>query len=414
MKIAVVGAGISGLTCAYELKKAGCDVDVFEKGHIGGRMATRVKKGFHFDIGADHLCNLYTEMKKYCREFNIPWEKMRFLSYHVVKNGEIVPTHKAMGLLSKLRLGLQYLRTRKMDLFNLSNNYEHDVNNGYDFMNKVVGREIADYFVDAASATYQFHRAKAISQAAVLGMISSLKRDKEKWHLHRTKGGMSALPDAFAKRVGVTKKTISKVVGGKTVSVNGKKYDAVVLATPANVTKTIYKNPTAEQKTVLEEAKYAASISVAFTVPEKTLERNAIIWVPYVESKKLSGIVNEEMKGKDLVVKGRTLVCTWLHQDFAKKIMNKTDKEIFSLVKKELVRLVPSLTNLENHDLQRWPQAMPIFSHGYITTVRNFVNYSQGENNVYFCGDYLNSLWIEGSIRGGQRVAKSLLSDLSK
>ena len=42
MKIVVVGAGISGCVCAYELSKAGHEVVVIEKGRgVGGRMATR-------------------------------------------------------------------------------------------------------------------------------------------------------------------------------------------------------------------------------------------------------------------------------------------------------------------------------------------------------------------------------------
>ena len=55
-KIAVIGAGISGMTCAYTLKKAGHDVVVYEKeAYVGGRMSTRIKDDLPFDIGADHL-----------------------------------------------------------------------------------------------------------------------------------------------------------------------------------------------------------------------------------------------------------------------------------------------------------------------------------------------------------------------
>ena len=63
-----------------QLARHGHEVTVFEKeGYAGGRMATRVKEGFPFDIGVDHLCKLYDETKKYCREFGIEWEQMRFL-----------------------------------------------------------------------------------------------------------------------------------------------------------------------------------------------------------------------------------------------------------------------------------------------------------------------------------------------
>ena len=35
-------------------------------------MSTRTKDGLAFDLGANHLCNLYTEMQKYCKAFGIP------------------------------------------------------------------------------------------------------------------------------------------------------------------------------------------------------------------------------------------------------------------------------------------------------------------------------------------------------
>lgn len=56
MKIIVVGAGISGCVCAYELSKAGHEVVVVEKGRgVGGRMATRRMQGARIDHGAQFL-----------------------------------------------------------------------------------------------------------------------------------------------------------------------------------------------------------------------------------------------------------------------------------------------------------------------------------------------------------------------
>ena len=54
--VIVVGAGISGLLCATELKRAGLSVLLFDKGRrSGGRMACRRIEGGRFDHGAQYF-----------------------------------------------------------------------------------------------------------------------------------------------------------------------------------------------------------------------------------------------------------------------------------------------------------------------------------------------------------------------
>ncbi len=54
-KIAIIGAGISGLTLANQLKNS-AQVDVFEKARgVGGRMSTRYAEPFSFDHGNQHF-----------------------------------------------------------------------------------------------------------------------------------------------------------------------------------------------------------------------------------------------------------------------------------------------------------------------------------------------------------------------
>lgn len=55
MKIAVVGAGFTGLTCAYKLSKAGLDVSVFEKDELPGGLA----QGFRLKGWQWYLDNYY-------------------------------------------------------------------------------------------------------------------------------------------------------------------------------------------------------------------------------------------------------------------------------------------------------------------------------------------------------------------
>jgi len=54
--IAVVGAGLAGLTCAQQLKSTGFDVTVFEKSRgAGGRLSTRRVDWAQFDHGAQYF-----------------------------------------------------------------------------------------------------------------------------------------------------------------------------------------------------------------------------------------------------------------------------------------------------------------------------------------------------------------------
>ena len=53
-RVAIIGAGISGLACARQLVKAGVSVVVFDKGRgIGGRVATR--RAGHLSLTMGHL-----------------------------------------------------------------------------------------------------------------------------------------------------------------------------------------------------------------------------------------------------------------------------------------------------------------------------------------------------------------------
>ena len=70
--VIVVGAGIAGLTAAYQIKKAGCDVLVLEvNDYVGGRMANVEWEGFLVDVGAKFVTTTDRTLLNLVREVGL-------------------------------------------------------------------------------------------------------------------------------------------------------------------------------------------------------------------------------------------------------------------------------------------------------------------------------------------------------
>lgn len=69
MKIAIIGAGVSGLVLARELAQSS-DIYIFEKSRgVGGRMSTRYDDPYYFDHGAQYFTARSRRFKKYLQPF---------------------------------------------------------------------------------------------------------------------------------------------------------------------------------------------------------------------------------------------------------------------------------------------------------------------------------------------------------
>lgn len=68
-KIAIIGAGLSGLTLARKLKNS-ADITIFEKTHsVGGRMSTRISDNYSFDHGAQYFSVKSNAFAKFLEPF---------------------------------------------------------------------------------------------------------------------------------------------------------------------------------------------------------------------------------------------------------------------------------------------------------------------------------------------------------
>lgn len=75
-KIAIIGAGIAGLNCAYQLKKSGYSATIYEAANrTGGRMFTKsdiVAPGLYTELGGEFIDSEHKDMLQLCKEFGLP------------------------------------------------------------------------------------------------------------------------------------------------------------------------------------------------------------------------------------------------------------------------------------------------------------------------------------------------------
>ncbi len=95
--VLVIGAGFSGLTAAYLLRKQGIDVKVIEaRGRIGGRVFSMKPEGAGgqtIELGAEWVGNSHTSLIAMCKEFGLELFNNQFET-HLTFEGAYTPAGK--------------------------------------------------------------------------------------------------------------------------------------------------------------------------------------------------------------------------------------------------------------------------------------------------------------------------------
>ncbi|CAD2079089.1 protoporphyrinogen oxidase [Phocicoccus pinnipedialis] len=277
-KVAIVGAGITGLSAAYYLSKAGASVDVFEASdHIGGKIKTYRKDGYVIELGPESYISRKQSLTDLAKEIGMESHLVRNetgQAYIYTKRGLTkVPKGTMLGVpttltsflktdllspLGKARGLIDYVRPPvKMN---------RDLSAGQ-FFRKRLGNEITENMIQpllsgvystdidemSLMSTYPFFKTQEEKYRSLIkGMFhqtSSGKTGESKKQLNNKqgmffqfKGGLESFIDRLvfsAKAAGAIiekespVKRIEPVENGYRVTVNGKTelYDEVIVTT---------------------------------------------------------------------------------------------------------------------------------------------------------------------------------------
>lgn len=102
MRAVVAGGGITGLTAAHDLVRAGVDVTLLESGSVlGGKVSTDRRDGFVFERGPDSFLTLRPAALDLCRELGLADDVTPPLEPHDVflwHDGRLVPVPEGTGM----------------------------------------------------------------------------------------------------------------------------------------------------------------------------------------------------------------------------------------------------------------------------------------------------------------------------
>jgi oxygen-dependent protoporphyrinogen oxidase len=424
LDVAVVGAGVAGLTVAYRLQQAGRSVHVFEAADaVGGRMRTRRQDGHVIDTGAEMLST---------QGYEATWRLARQLG---LTGADIAPLDNPIALWRDGRAhgnvgrplglvtggGLSWHARLDLTRFNASvvlrrRRFDPDHPEDTPFGDATLaavcdryGTELRDYLLEPLAGGFfgwEITRSAAAPMACLLLATGSTTH----WRTYRE--GMDTLPRRLAQRLDVrTGHRVEEVVASDAVArlvVDGAAATArtVVLSMPAPTARLLYANAPDDERRYLEACTFAPMLRVTCVLDERPAlpgrDGSAyIIALPRAENEVLSGFTLDHNK-PGRAPGGRGLVSLLTRPPVTRDLIDAPDDDIVGCVTAQGERYLPGLQrSIRGCIVSRFRHGLPEATPGALRLRRSFVG--RPARTVEYAGDWLmlrpNS---EGAVRSGE------------
>jgi protoporphyrinogen oxidase len=398
--VLILGAGVAGLACAYELAQKGFKVTVFEKyNFIGGLAATLQVGEFRFDTGPHRwyakndevndwmLRLLDDEIIKVKRLTRIYFDKKYF--YYPIR---ITNALLGIGPLSALQAAVDYVvmaikrRIIEPNLINLEDGYINQFGKTLykiffkRYTEKLWGISTKDVSIDWLGQRTRGLNISTIIKDAVFKTRNVVSLIDEFYY---PKLGVGRIAEKMAeeieemggeiilsaevvsfKAVGNTVKEIKVKIGNKVKSIIA---DEIVNTIPiTHVIERLSPTPPLRIRSASEKLKYRAELQVTLFINKEKISPD--VWI-YVHPKEISFMRLMEMDNwsPDLQPKGKTAIVFEIACTEGDSMWKKTDDEIIDLVKTDYINEFKTVTKEEilGGYVHRVPHEYPIYHVGY-------------------------------------------------
>jgi oxygen-dependent protoporphyrinogen oxidase len=429
--VIVVGAGIAGLTAAYQIKKAGHDVLVLDvNNYVGGRMANVEWEGFLVDIGAKFVTTADKSLLNMVNEVGLSDQLVKSndgLTITIYRDGKLhsanflsIPSYFGWsGVSLKARLAMlkllpHFLRLGKLDnAYHLERASMPDVDETFErFFKEKISEEMFEYWAIPMFETMCAYKGEDVSRKAFLAMmISYLNADSVTF-----RDGIGMLPKALAgyfeveltaQVKGIRLKSdgsgadVAYTVRGQTRTVSAER---VVVAVPGNHILPLFEEPRPAWREFFPKVDYSTG-ALHYHIAETDFKPPIKgTFIPRSTKLPINSMAFERYKD------GRWLMLT--DPSVYTFDMAQNPDDLAAQAQEVMCTIFPALKGtFHAHRIFKWQDKLPTFRPGYLAALKRFWEQPQ-EGPVYFCGDYFAGPSTGGALYTGMECAGRVLESI--
>ena len=451
--IVILGGGISGLSAAFELKKAGKEFILLEANkQVGGQIQSSQKQDFTLEHGPNTVLVNNPAIKKIIEDLGL-WDELIFpdekasSNRFVLKNGKIEPFPSGLGKMLKSNLfSISTLLCVLREPFNSSKSATDDESLGA-LVERRLGKQILDDFVTPfitgiyagdpykMSAKYTMNVLKEAEEnhgSIVKGAFKIMKAKKlenEKFGLPKQKiftfkNGLQHLITALQTKV---EKEIQWGANCTKIEFSDQQYiiyyeqngeqqsiiaSKVIAALPAFTLAELVHNFAFGLSSHLKQIKYVPAMAVHLGFQSKNMafsEKAFGILSRNAEKVPFLGVLfnshffpHTAPEGKDLI----TVICGGVRYP---EIVEKSDQEVLEEIGSCLADLLGISGGFELTNIVRWKRGIPQYDIGYSKIEADIDLYLGAHHNFKIAANYYKGISVSDCVKNGSLAAQSFI-----
>lgn len=435
-RILVVGAGLSGLSAAWGLRKQGFEVEIHEQGDTpGGRTRSIRQGGFVFDVGAITMLPTYRETCRLVDELGMTGELHKVAPViGIPRDGRIHRLNVSRPVTSLLKTRLiplsSKLRLLKLlgplrKAWNLANFQSltplraWDAESIDDYLRRELDENIRQY------VTGPIIRGNTLNSTAdaPFGELLWMLRQYAAPYLYGLEKGINSLAERLAGQLPVTYGStitgIEKQAEGILVTgrhggqLFSQTFDGCVLGLPPSAVLALAPGLSARQQQFLRSIKPLPSVNVHLGLARRPAVTETFILPPESEQPDLTTIVMDHLKAPGRAPAGMGVVSLFCRDTWSARHFERPDEEIIAMVLDMARPFLGDLRpDIEVAVVQRWPYAIIKSETGLYQRMQAYEADIDPLDTVQIAGDFL-SMGMEAAVISGNAAAARLGNVLS-